>query len=416
MTTRLKDDLFIAQALRALGYAPYGGADIGECIVTTERITSVDLDLWFEEWMSTATRLRAVADASVASGDCVGARSAYLRASNYFRTAGLFALQRSTLDRARATHLAERESFRRGVALLDLPPVEVEIPYEGSTLPGYFFRASADDVQRRTLIITNGYDGSAEELYFSNAVAALERGYNVLLFDGPGQGSMIIERGIPFRPDWENVITPVVDFALTLPTVDPEALVLLGLSFGGYLAPRAATSEHRLAACISDCGPYDLFDASVSRLPGFLAKALGSESGPRLALLKQVLRVVLGKPTLGWALRRNLLVHDVATAVDFFRLAPDYSLKGIEHLIECPTLVCSAEGDDLSERAPALFDALTCEKAYVQFSAADGAGSHCEGSARTLFHARAFGWLEAVLGGEVARERRAGLLEPAHCI
>jgi hypothetical protein len=59
--------------------------------------------------------------------------------------------------------------------------------------------------------------------------------------------------------------------------------------------------------------------------------------------------------------------------------------------------VCSAEGDDLSVNAPRLFEALTCPKNYVQFSAAEGGGEHCESGARTLFHQRAFDWLDRIL-------------------
>ena len=396
----LKDDFFDFQTLRALGYAPYGAADVGECVTTAQRITRVDQRDWIENWLATATRIRNNADECLAAGDRAGARSAYFRASNYFRTANIFALETGALPTLRAGYANEVSSFRAGAALLDVPPRILEIPYEGQTLPGYFFTPSNDDRTRPTLILTNGYDGTAEELYFANGIAALERGYNVLIFDGPGQGAMIIERGVVFRPDWENVVTPVVDFALTLPGVDPSTLVLLGPSFGGYLAPRAATREHRLAACISDCGPYDLFDASVSRVPDFLASSLpsGSSKRVRLAILRRILSSVMRQTTSGWALRRNLLVHGVADPIAFFDLAPQYSLKGIEHLIECPTLVCSAEGDDLSVRAPLLFQALQCEKKYVKFAAADGAGSHCEASARTLFHATVFAWLESVLG------------------
>jgi hypothetical protein len=105
----------------------------------------------------------------------------------------------------------------------------------------------------------------------------------------------------------------------------------------------------------------------------------------------------MNKPTAGWALRRNLMVHGLSDPLEYFRMAPQYSLKGREHLIRCPTFVCSAEGDDLSSDAPKLYDALTCPKQYVQFSSAEGAGQHCESGARTLFHARAFGWLDQVL-------------------
>lgn len=392
-----------AELVRAIGYAPYGAADFGECVTTASRVKGTDLFSWHDEWFATASRLHDVAMVSAAAGEPIGARSAFFRASNYFRTAGLFAMG-SPLDRRLVeAHRLEVDNFRAGSELLDIPPQIVEIPYEETTLPGYYFRAADDSALRPTLILVNGYDGTAEELYFTNGAAALERGYNVLAFDGPGQGAMIIDRGVPFRPDWENVVTPVVDFVLSLPGVDPAKIALMGLSFGGYLAPRAATNEHRLAACVSDCGPYDLFDASASRLPGFLAKQLPNGNPMLLALLDRLVKAVMGKPTAGWALRRNLMVHGLTDPLEYFRMAPDYSMRGREHLIECPTFVCSAEGDDLSVNAPRLFEALRCPKEYVQFKAADGGGEHCESGARTLFHQRAFDWLDSILDQTPAR-------------
>ena len=134
------------------------------------------------------------------------------------------------------------------------------------------FRAISSDrgqktEPRPTVILTGGYDGTAEELYFSNGAAALARGYNVLAFDGPGQGTALVGQGLVMRPDWEAVITPVVDYLHTRPDVDPAKVALIGLSLGAYLAPRAASAEHRLAACIADCGSYDLFAAALRRVP-----------------------------------------------------------------------------------------------------------------------------------------------------
>jgi pimeloyl-ACP methyl ester carboxylesterase len=395
--TLMKDELFQAQLLRAMGYAPYGGADAAECLAVAGRIPGTGLDAWHDTWAAAAARLYGQAQASEAAGRTASARSGFFRAANYFRTAGIFAMRAPPGPRLAEAHRREVDSFRRGAALLAVPPEIVQIPYQASSLPGYFFRAAADPARRATVILTNGYDGTAEELYFTNGAAALERGYNVLAFDGPGQGAMIIDRGIPFRPDWESVITPVVDFLLNRPDTDPELIALIGLSFGGYLAPRAATAEHRLAACISDCGPYDLFDATARRLPGFLARQLPDGNPRLLALLDRLVRSVMNKPTAGWALRRNLLVHGLDDPLEYFRMAPQYSLKGREHDITCPTFVCSAEDDDLSTGAPQLYDALTCPKQYVQFKSADGAGAHCESGARTLFHQVAFNWLDQVL-------------------
>jgi pimeloyl-ACP methyl ester carboxylesterase len=399
----MKDELFEAQLLRAIGYAPYGGADAGECLAAAGQISGHDLDSWHDVWAATATRLSAQAAASAAAGDAVSARSAFFRAANYFRTASLFAMGTPLDPRLKAAHRQEVENFRRGAALLELPPEIVQIPYQDSFLPAYYFRAAADQAARATVILTNGYDGTAEELYFTNGAAALERGYNVLAFDGPGQGTMIIEHGVPFRPDWENVITPVVDFLHGRPDTDAERIALIGLSFGGYLAPRAATAEQRLAACISDCGPYDLFDATARRLPGFLARQLPDGSPALLGLLDRLVRMVLTKPTVGWAMRRNLMVHGLSDPLEYFRIAPQYSLKGLEQHITCPTFVCSAEDDDLSVDARKFYDALTCPKQYLRFSAADGAGRHCESGARTVFHQAAFDWLGQVLSPAAGR-------------
>lgn len=379
MGIAFSDELFDAQFTRALAYARYGGADIGECFETAKRIGEVDVDLWYREWLATAERTEKA--------------GAYLRASNYYRTAGLFLLSKPVDDRLRHSTAKQTETFREG---MPSPPEVLAIPYEDTTLPGYFFRAS--DSPGPTVILTDGYDGTVEELYFASGAAALERGYHVLAFDGPGQGSVVLDQGLPFRPDWENVVTPVVDYALTRPDVDPAKLVLIGWSFGGYLAPRAATAEPRLAACVSDCGPYDLFDAAAARMPAFLARRLPDGNRFALRMLERILNYLMTKPTAGWALRRNLLVHDVPDPMTFLAIAPEYTLKGREHLIRCPTFVCATEGDDLSDRAKILADKLTCPKEYVKFEAKENVSGHCEMTGRSTYHDRVFSWLDTVLG------------------
>ena len=104
------------------------------------------------------------------------------------------------------------------------------------------------------MIINNGSDAQNLDTYAWGGAAALERGYNALLFEGPGQGSMLFERRIPFRPDWQNVITPIVDWLHQRPDVDTSRIALTGWSFGGELVAQAAAHEHRLAAVCSDPG------------------------------------------------------------------------------------------------------------------------------------------------------------------
>jgi pimeloyl-ACP methyl ester carboxylesterase len=393
-----KDPLFDAQWLRAASHASSGGAEIGECLAAARQIRELDADSWFRAWNGLAERLLAEAEASKTAGCKVSARAAYLRASNYFRASYTFLIGEPVEPRVVEGARRHRMAFEAAAALTRPSIERIEIPYGNTALHGYLFRAAEDGAPRPCLIITNGYDSSAEECYFFSGRAAVERGYNCVVYDGPGQGKSLIEEGLVFRPDWEAVVGPVVDYALTRPEVDPKKIALLGISFGGYLAPRAASGEPRLAACICDPGEYSLFEEFASRLPGFVARQLPNGNRAVLKLLEWSLNRRVRHLTAGWALRRGLWTHGVFSPMDYVRLTQDYSLDGCVQRIRCPTLVCSAEGDAIGVTASRLFDQLTCEKARLRFLDSEGAGGHCESGARSLFNERMFEWLDRVLG------------------
>ena len=210
----------------------YGGADVGECLATAARVKGTDLDGWYSAWTATATTTAAMAGAELAAGRVETARSCFFRASNYFRTAGVMVMGTPLDQRLARSNAAQTDAFRQAAALLPRPPDVVEIPFEDTTLPGYHFRAGDGAGPRPTAILLGGYDGTAEELYFFNSVAALERGFDVLAFDGPGQGSALIQRGLVLRPDYETVVSAVIDHLLARPGADPDRIVLIGLSLG----------------------------------------------------------------------------------------------------------------------------------------------------------------------------------------
>ena len=406
----IRDELLSAQTLRAMGSAPYGGADIGECLAAARRAGGPNLARWHDSWTAAASAAHELAGQELAAGRDESARLAFWRASSYFRTAGCMLMAAPAEARLVASNTRQADAFRQGAALLAQPPELVQIPYAGTALPGYFFRAAGGPAPRATVILVGGYDGTAEELYFSSGAAALARGYHVLAFDGPGQGAALLQQGLVMRPDWDAVITPVVDYLLARPEVDAARIALMGLSLGGYLAPRAASAEHRIAACIADCGSFDLYAAAVERLPGplagGLADAAAGQPSRRATVLRRLLEILEGRPTAGWALRRGQLVHGVRGPVEYLLSLRDYSLAGRAGSITCPTFVANAEGDAISASAPRLAAALTCEKEFVTFTAAEGAGDHCEAGARTLFNARALGWLDGILRpGPVAASR-----------
>ena len=102
-----KDQTFSFELLRTLSYAPYGGADIGECLKTAYSITAGDFESWYEAWIKTARRVHVVADDARAHGQRVSAREAYLRASNYYRTAEFFLHVFEWLDTTLGVRLEE---------------------------------------------------------------------------------------------------------------------------------------------------------------------------------------------------------------------------------------------------------------------------------------------------------------------
>ncbi|MFE0849115.1 alpha/beta hydrolase family protein [Streptomyces rochei] len=115
--------------------------------------------------------------------------------------------------------------------------------------------------------MTNGSDGTLPSLLSYGAGEALARGWNAFLFDGPGQQSMLFEHQVPFRPDWEAVLTPVLDTLVSRTDVDGEALVGYGISQGGYWITRALAFEHRLRAAVADPGVVDVSASWTAALP-----------------------------------------------------------------------------------------------------------------------------------------------------
>ena len=104
-------------------------------------------------------------------------------------------------------------------------------------------------------------------------------------------------------------------------------------------------------------------------------------------------------PLVRWrVLQRGLWVHGKDTVFDYFADLCRYELSPVAHRIGCPTLVTAAEGDPIAAGAPKLYEAIPAErKKLVRFTAAEGAGGHCEGLARTLYHQRVFDWLDETL-------------------
>lgn len=189
MKVAFQDESFAFEFVRNLGFTYYGGADIGEMMATAHRIKEGDVESWFQEWNALARRVNARADADLTAGHLTSARESFLRASTYFRTAEFYLHENAEDPRILTTSRASQKAYAEAARLSGPTWELVEIPYEGTTLPGYFYKVDDSGKPRPTLIFHGGYDSSLEELYYFGAAAAIRRGYNCLTFDGPGQGA-----------------------------------------------------------------------------------------------------------------------------------------------------------------------------------------------------------------------------------
>lgn len=387
-----KNTQYSFQALRAVSVSVSGGADIGECLMTAYRIKEGDDESWYREWLKTAEQREKAGDEFLSKKHTISARQEYFRASNYYRTAEFFLHVNPEDPRILKTWRKSRQCFIKAAKLSDTPIIPVEIPFEGTTLPGYLCLVDNSGVKRPLLIIQTGFDGTAEELYFQNAYFALKRGYNCLLFEGPGQGRVIREQKIPFRPNWETVVTPVVDFALKQKEVDPERIALMGISFGGYFVPRAAAFEHRIKACIANGGVYDFH--AVTRLTPDEEDLLDTKEGSE-EIDKEIYKQMKTNPSMRWVFGNGMFTFGAKSPGEWLRMTRPYTMKGTADKIKCQMLVVDSEEDkDMPGQAKQLYDVLKSSKDFMLFTKEEGAEEHCQIGAVTLSNERILDWLD----------------------
>lgn len=387
----MADPVLNEVALYYLGQAWMGATDVAEVLETLSRVPPDDERGWTVAFQQTSKRLRALAEASEADGHPQTAAMAYQRAATYLRAA----LHRhpDPWD-PEVTKLATEavDLHTRSLLLSNSPCSPVEIPYESTTLPGYFCRAHEAAGAQPTLIFHEGKDGWAEDGKFV-VDAAMTRGYNVLLFDGPGMGKTIRLQGLPFRHDWEAVVTPVVDFLEDMPEVDPARIGLFGVSLGGYLAPRAAAYEHRLAVLVANPGVLDWGAAIRAELalidPG-LPDLYEADPAAFDAAITQMMEY---SDFVRWGIRDSYWHHGVDSPSALIAEVDRFRLGDAVADIQARTLVFDAEAEGRGQAAE-LYAALTCPKDYLRFTAEEAAQFHVQPGATAMLTHRLFDWLD----------------------
>ncbi len=394
--TFFDDDGFNFEVQNLLGSIRVGCGDAGEILATVATITNGDASSWVSVWQALGDRVAAIADAAASQHHDVSAKDAYLRAATYY-AAALASVDGvddpdAALKRLFGQH---RRCFDAYAVRLQPAAVKVEIPYERSVMPGYLFIPVADDHPRGTIVLNNGSDGAVTSM-LGMIRAATDRGYNALTFDGPGQQSMLFEQGIPFRADWEQVVTPIVDFLSQRADVDNDRIVLYGISQAGYWVPRALAYEHRIAAAVADPGVDDVATSWLSHLPKEMVTML--DKGDRTTF-DQWMQLGQSTPQEAQEFAWRAKPYGIADPFDLFVAVGTYKLSAdVIGKITTPLLITEPEGEQFwPGQSKRLCDALPGTKQLVTFTAAEGADRHCEPMARSLLEQRVFDWLDGVV-------------------
>jgi hypothetical protein len=403
------------ETLFAFGSAGYGCAEFGELVTAVDHINAVGASYqsYYETFLALANRTGTLADKELAAGHKASARSAYLRASTYYDMCLYFILGTSAHAQEAGAYAEVQRCWQQARQLFDSPFEQVRIPYGSSWLPGYLLKPDDRPVRRPTIILNNGEDAQNITLYCYGGADAIERGWNALIFEGPGQGSMLFERQVPFRYDWENVITPVVDYLRSRPDVDPDRIALNGSSLGGELVIRAAAFEHRLAAVVSDPGILSVWlswQTGEKAIADLFTKGLTKEQVNTIwqkeivPQLNAVDRYNISKRAEGYG--RQFLLAARAGQVfsdlyDFGTTVMKFTCADVAERVRVPTLVTSYQGDQLvipaSGQGPEVYQRLRTDKTYYEFTAAQGAQDHCAPMAPQTRNQVVFDWLDRFL-------------------
>ncbi len=210
---------------------------------------------WCRLWIERAALRERQAREMEEAGRRRSAAEAYVRASLAYHFAQ-FVYHEDALLKAEAQE-KKVSAYLRAAPHLDPPAERVEIPWEkGRVLPGILRipERAREAGGAACVVLVSGLDSTKEEFYTLEEVFH-KRGMATLAFDGPAQGE---NADLALRPDYEGAVSAVVDYLAGEPRVDSARVGVLGVSLGGYYAPRSLAAEPRIRAGVGVCGPYDL--------------------------------------------------------------------------------------------------------------------------------------------------------------
>lgn len=251
----------------------------------------------------------------------------------------------------------------------------MSVPYEGGKL--YRLILAPESPSRGTIVVHAGYDAYVEE-FFGLAQAMASRGYRIVMFDGPGQGSTLMRESLPMTPDWEKPVGAVLDH------LELSDVTLIGISLGGCLALRAAALEPRIKRVVAFDVMLDFFQCITSRRGKTAEIVLKTLVRLRLtALINIFARAMMKRDLMSkWGAEQGMHVLGAATPAQYFFRLKAYNTRSMSTRITQDALIMAGAEDhfvplsQLFDQLPLLQNARSITAQI--FTRADQAQSHCQ--------------------------------------
>jgi pimeloyl-ACP methyl ester carboxylesterase len=383
------------QLLRGLGVANYMGASVGEVLAAGRNIKDGDPRTWPPAFVALGEQTDTLGRSALEKQHPVSARDHFQRASMYYRAAEYY--DDPVTDTSRAHGVMSRDLFLEAVRLMPWTTEVLQIPFEHVWLPGYFMRPAPPDARpRKTIIVLTGFDGTAEELYFQTGAAALERGWNVLLAEGPGQtGFLRFHPRVSFRPDYEAPVGAIINYVLSRGDVDPQWLALYGISYGGYFASRAAAHDDRIKALVAN--------SPITDLRAYVVGFTGTDTArnPPPIKLEEIDNIPDQQlpPGMKLSLKMSLRRFGVDSIQAWLDRLREFQIGDALRNIRCPSLalVGEAEGSVSMDLFEGFSQSVSGPVTRRIFTQAEGADSHCQLANLPLSNAVIYDWLDEAL-------------------
>ncbi len=216
------------------------------------------------------------------------------------------------------------------------------VPYQDGRikgfLPAYCFTHPRP---KDTIVIHGGFDSYIEE-FIPVILHLRDAGYNVICFEGPGQGGALQDSHLLLTQEWHKPVSMILDY------FGLQDVTLLGISMGGCLALRAAAFEPRVQRVIAYDVFYDWMDTTMQKMKPIAPLLTMLLNFRAKSAFNNILAGIMKQsPLFDWAMHQAMLVFGVCTSYEVFVQSRKFTTRDISPLVKQDVLLMAGAEDHI---------------------------------------------------------------------